>query len=251
MVQNEEQKIKPPINDYIHPLIFTSINWQMTENLNHYLEQPIEPAILENIVHQAEYIELHDMNADMNKLKVSAKVIEIKKHRRGTKMAIKFEYFSGDIKVATEFSAAILFGVKLKGDDRVAEKMPWPEKIEGQAIWTAEIKADARLPYRYAEKTKIDAAIHTDPAFARSIGLPDIILQGSCSFAKAINEIVSREINGDYKRIKGIAARFTGHVVVPEILEIKTLKKSNKKIHFRIDTRSGKSVIKAGQINLK
>ena len=57
--------------------------------------------------------------------------------------------------MATEFSAAILFGVKLKGEDRVTEKMPWPEKSEGPAIWSAEIKADAQLPYRYAEKTKI------------------------------------------------------------------------------------------------
>ncbi|MCH2023292.1 MAG: hypothetical protein MK207_12520 [Saprospiraceae bacterium] len=237
--------------DFLHPVVFAKINWQMIQNLNNFLEKKINPEILETLVHQSEQIILNNIPKDLNKLVIKSKLIEISKHKRGTKLAIKFEYFVQDNIIATEFSSAILFGVKLHGKDRILEQMPWPEKINRKPIWTEHLRIEKDLPYKYAEKAEIDAAIHTDPVFAKSLGLPDIILQGTCTFAKSLNTIIQKELNNDYSNIQAVSARFTGHVVTPNILKINLLKQNEKSLNFNVTTKQNKVVIKGGTILLK
>jgi hypothetical protein len=246
----KEQKVDL-ISTYVHPVVFAKINWQMIQNLNDFLEKPINPEILETLVHQSEQIFLHQDSEDLSSLVVKSKIIEIKKHKKGTKLAIKFEYFSGDIAVATEYSSAILFGVKLRGKERTIEQMPWPEKVNNKPIRIEQIEIEKDLPYEYAEKAEIDAAIHTDPVFAKSLGLPDIILQGTCTFAKALNTIIQKELNNDYSKIQAVSARFTGHVVTPNTLNVRLLKQNEQRLHFDVTTKQNLTVIKGGTILLK
>ena len=78
---------------------------------------------------------------------------------------------------------------------------------------------------KYAKKAEIDAPIHTNPKFAKSIGLPDIILQGTCTFAKSVSLILLKELNNEAKQIKSVAAKFTGMIVPPNKITVRLLKK--------------------------
>ena len=233
---------------YIHPVYFAKVSWRIILDFNDYLEAPINPAILDTIVHQSEQIIIHKSLENLKVLSVRSKIIETKSHRKGTKFAIKVDYFSDEILVATEYSSGILFGVKLKGKDITVEEMPWPKKLEQDPIWTETVEIEKNLSYIYAEKAEIDAPIHTNPKYAKSIGLPDIILQGTCSFAKSVDKIVAVELNNDFNKIKAVSARFTGHVLTPNTLHVRLLEKSENALYFDVTTNDGKIVIKGGAI---
>ena len=238
-------------SNYIHPVFFAKISWQIILDFNDFLEKPINLCILDTIVHQSEQVIIHELPAKLTELTVKSKIIEIKSHRKGTKFAVKYEYFSDNILIVTEYSSGILFGVKLKGTGKVLEKMPWPKKIEKEPIWIAPIEVEKKLPYIYAEKADIDAPIHTNPKFAKSIGLPDIILQGTCSFAKSLSKLISKELNNDYNKIKAVSARFTGPIVTPNILNVRLLEKNETGLYFDVTTKENKTIIKGGSILLK
>jgi hypothetical protein len=247
IVSNKEDKTSGEKN-YIHPLFFAKINWQVIDNLNNYLEKPISQDVLNTLVHQSEQVFIHNWPEAINEFLVKSEVIEIKEHKRGTKLAIKFDYFAGETHVATEYSSAIMFGIKLQGEGQCVEQMPWPKAIKQAPLWIETIAIDKKLPYTYADQAEIDAPIHTNPTYAKSIGLPDIILQGTCTFAKSISRIVAKELDNDYSRLKGVSARFTGHVVPPNRLNVKLLKKTNKSLSFEVTNDRDEVVIKGGEI---
>ncbi|MEN8122578.1 MAG: MaoC/PaaZ C-terminal domain-containing protein [Bacteroidota bacterium] len=232
----------------LHPLYYTKISWKIIENLNNYLEVPIEDKILKTIVHQSEHI-IFNNEAEINSdLTVKSKIWSIKPHKKGTKMLIRFEYYSGNELVATEYSGGLLFGVKCIGKGQSLGQIPQTDKIEGSAIWKDTIEIDEKLPYTYAKKAEIDAPIHTNPKFAKSIGLPDIILQGTCTFAKTVNLIVSKELENDLNQIKSVSAKFTGMVIPPNFITVRLLKKDKKILYFDVLNKKGEAVIKGGQI---
>ncbi len=237
------------VNNNLHPVFFTKISWQIIENLNEFLEAPIDDRILKTIVHQSEYITFHAEIKLPAKINVQSKIWSIKAHKKGTKILIKFDYYSDNELIATEFSGGLLFGVKCKGESKSLGILPVSERINVPEIWRKNIDIDKLLPYTYAEKTGIDAPIHTNPKFAKSIGLPDIILQGTCTFAKAVNLILAEEFDNNSYQIKSVSAKFTDMLVVPNKITVRLLKKENKILKFDVLNKEGKTVIKGGEIS--
>jgi len=234
----------------LHPLFYTKISWKIIENLNTYLEEPIDDKILKTIVHQSEYITFQKEIDAPAELVVKSKIWSISPHKRGTKMLIRFDYYSDNELVATEYSGGLLFGVKCIGKGQSFGEIPETSKIVEPAIWKETIKIDKNLPYCYAKKAEIDAPIHTNPQFAKSIGLHDIILQGTCTFAKSVNVILSKELGNEMSKIKSVSAKFTGMVVPPNFITVRLLKKDKKILYFDVFNNKNKAVIKGGQILL-
>lgn len=234
----------------IHPLFYTKISWHLIENLNDYLEKPIDDKLLKTIVHQSEHITfLKEVNPTAE-LTVQSKLWSITPHKKGTKMLTRFEYYSENELVAIEYSGGLLFGVKCIGKGQSLGEIPQTEKIEGSSIWDETIEIDKSLPYDYAKKAEIDAPIHTDPKFAKAIGLPDIILQGTCTFAKAVNVILNKELNNDIGKIKSVSTKFTGMVVPPDRIAVRLLKREKGVLYFDVVNKKNSHVIKGGQIIL-
>ena len=234
----------------LHPLFYTKISWQIIENLNAHLEVPIDDKILKTIVHQSEFITFYKEVGDSTQLTVKSKIWSISPHKKGTKMLIRFEYYSDNELVATEYSGGLLFGVKCMGKGQSLGEVPQTIKIEKSAIWEETIEIDKDLPYTYAKKAEIDAPIHTNPKFARSIGLPDIILQGTCAFAKSVNVILSKELDNNVSIVKSVSAKFTGMVVPPNNITVRLLKKEKESLYFDVVNKKGEAVIKGGQVLL-
>ncbi len=235
----------------LHPLFYTKISWHIIESLNKYLEKPIDNEILKTIVHQSESITFYEEVAIPTQLVVKSKIWSISPHKKGTKMLIRFDYYANNELLATEYSGGLMFGVKCKGKKQSLGELAQTTKIdEQQPLWEESVNIDKNLPYTYAEKAEIDAPIHTNPKFAKSIGLPDIILQGTCTFAKSVNVLLSKELNNDIKQIKSVSAKFTGMVVPPNIITVRLLKKDKKTLYFDVINNKGEAAIKGGEILL-
>ncbi len=250
-VRNDSSEIpSKKFKENLHPLFYTKISWQIIKNLNNFLEEPIDDRILETIVHQSEYITFHTKLKLPAKLKVQSKIWSVKAHKKGTKILIKFDYYSDGELIATEYSGGLLFGVKCKGESDSLGNLPVSERFNTPGIWKKEIHIDKLLPYIYAEKAEINAPIHTNPKFAKSIGLPDIILQGTCTFAKAVNIILEEMSDDNGSKIKSVSAKFTGMLVVPNKITVRLLKIENKIFKFDVLNNEGKGIIKGGEVVL-
>ena len=227
VVKNDDQQISFGQKN-LHPLFYTKISWKIIENLNDFLKNRIDDRILKTIVHQSEYIIFHSELKLPAKLNVQSKIWSIKAHKNGTKMLIRFDYYSDNELIATEYSGGLLFGVKYIGKSESLGEILKTVKLNESIIWQKTIDIDKLLPYKYAEKAEIDAPIHTNPKFAKAIGLPDIILQGTCTFAKAINLLIHEKLIENYGIIQSVSAKFTGMLVPPNKITVRLLKQEKK-----------------------
>lgn len=76
------------------------------------------------------------------------------------------------------------------------------------ADFVIEQKFDDDQTFRYAEPAGDPMPIHTDDEFARSMGLPGIIMHGFCTLAFASHALLSQFAPEHPERIRRLAARF-------------------------------------------
>ncbi|MFN8258431.1 MAG: MaoC/PaaZ C-terminal domain-containing protein [Bacteroidales bacterium] len=240
-------------NDYFknlpHPLVLTKISWHIIQNLESLIDKPLDKRILSNIIHQSEYLCFYSGLKEKSKLFIKTRICRILPHKKGTKITIRFDYFNGDILVATEYSGGLLFGVKCTGKPRVQVNLAETARLLiPQPLWETNIEVSKKLPFEYAGKANIDAPIHTDYNFARSLGLKNVLLQGTCVFALAVNALYLLGQIPAESVIKEISAKFTGMVYPGSRLTIRLLKKDAGKFYFDVLDENKQAVIKGGQV---
>lgn len=74
---------------------------------------------------------------------------------------------------------------------------------------------DSDQTYRYAEASGDPMQIHLDDEFARSVGLPGIIIHGMCTMAFTSVAVIRNFTPGDPARVRRLAVRFAG-MALPE-----------------------------------
>lgn len=89
-------------------------------------------------------------------------------------------------------------------DDDVEDDAPLAVVVE---------RVDLDHPARYAAATGDDAEIHLDDGFARSVGLPGVVLQGLCVAAIATNCAIRSLAGGDASLLRRVAVRFDAPVL--------------------------------------
>ena len=68
--------------------------------------------------------------------------------------------------------------------------------------------------------------IHTSTAFARDVGLPGIILQGTATLALAVRELLMREPGVLPSAVAEVACRFTGMVFPGSRISVRLLQRA-------------------------
>ncbi|HXK64886.1 MAG TPA: MaoC/PaaZ C-terminal domain-containing protein, partial [Spirochaetota bacterium] len=85
---------------------------------------------------------------------------------------------------------------------------------------------------------------HTSVGFARIVGLPDIILQGTATLAFAARELTDNEAAGNPQRLKELSCRFTGMVVPPADIRVLLLQReehaSGTDLFFEVHGKEGR-----------
>jgi acyl dehydratase len=83
------------------------------------------------------------------------------------------------------------------------------ELTEGDAIPELRVTPDSGLTKRYADASGDLNPIHTDPEFAKNVGLPGVILHGLWTMAQ-VARAHSAVAGGDPRALKRLSVQFRG-----------------------------------------
>jgi len=148
-------------------------------------------------------------------------------------------------------------GVKCSDDGLCPNPLPeGPLAEEGaEPLWESRIPIDPLRPHIYDGCTDIVFPIHTSRAFARQVGLPGNILQGTATLAFAVRELINREAGGDPLALKSVFCRFTGMVLPGTVIRVQLVGKSRKhdatNLHFIVLNQEGQRAISGGYALVK
>ena len=98
----------------------------------------------------------------------------------------------------------------------------------------------------YAEGSGDRFPIHTSDEFARSVGLPGMILHGLCTLTLSTRLVVVRSAKGDWGKLKSISCRFSKIAVPGERLRIIAYRNYGGSVDFETYNMSGSTVITDG-----
>lgn len=109
---------------------------------------------------------------------------------------------------------------------------------------------DPDQTYRYAEAAGDRNPIHLDPEFARSVGLPGIIVHGICTMGFASRAVIKTVCADDPTRLKRLAVRFARPVLPGQAITTHLWpagERFDRRIHgFETINPAGKAVLVDG-----
>jgi len=236
------------------PMFSVAATWQIVENLGKYTETadfPLE--VLTTAVHGSEFLEFHAPIKPGDVLTIHGVVAAIVPHRAGTFIVFKFAALDQQGQpVFTEYFGGILRGVECEDSGAGGEALPAVPKAPETCSndWEQLISIDALRAHLYDGCADIHFPIHTSQRFARKVGLPGILLQGTATLAFAVRELVNRNANGDPGRLLALGCRFTGMVFPGTDIRVQLLScvenDSHTDLFFRVLDDKSEVVIKDG-----
>ncbi len=206
------------------PMFAVALTWPVSERIFEYIDDSNFPIdIIKTQVHYTEHLAFHRPVRPGDTLTIKGRIAAIMPHRAGTVVVIRFDAIDHDGKsVFTEHIGGMMRGVECVGKPRGQEDLPLlPQARNDEDVkWEKVIHIDRMRPFVYDGCTNIHFPIHTSVGFARMVGLPDIILQGTATLAFAARELTNNEAEMDPQRVKELSCRFTGMVVPPSDIRI-------------------------------
>ncbi|MBN2079244.1 MAG: MaoC family dehydratase N-terminal domain-containing protein [Spirochaetes bacterium] len=239
-----------------HPVFPVAVTWRVLGRIAEFIESPEFPReLLATQVHYTEHLELHRPLVPGTTLAIEGRVAALLPHRAGTHVVIRLDASdNGGAAVFTEHIGAMLRGVECRGGGSGADLLPPVPRVQegGGPAWEAPISIDPLRPFVYDGCTDIFFPIHTSKRFARSVGLPGIILQGTATLAYAVTELVNREIDGDAGRVRSMACRFTGMVLPGSNISVRLLGRGEGgDLFFDVLNGIGERVLAGGFLGLQ
>jgi acyl dehydratase len=236
------------------PMFCEAATWRISERVRDFIDAPDFPfQLLMTQVHYSEHVEFYRPVVPGDRLTISGRVAAVLPHRAGTHVVIRYD--ATDRKGGPVFAmntGVMLRGVKCAGGGAGQDDLPSlpPLPPTESHAWTAPLEISRLAPYIYDGCAKIFFPIHTSERFARSVGLPGIILQGTATLAMAVREIVNREADGDPRLLKTIACRFSGMAIPGTTISVRALfreETANEKIlRFDVLNASGTKAVSHG-----
>jgi hypothetical protein len=240
------------------PTFPVAVTWPILSHLQDFISAKDFPwGVLWTQVHYFEHLILHRLIRPEDELTLKGRVAAILPHRAGTHavMALSARDRSGQ-PVFTEYIGAMLRGIECDGEKGREDLPPVPESdLPETAAWTSSLFIDPLLPYVYDGCTRIVFPIHTSPKFARGVGLPGIILQGTATLALAVREMVNREASGNPALISEIACKFTGMVKPGTHIQVRCLnslpREAHRDLFFEVLNEENQKAIRSGYVKVK
>lgn len=212
-----------------HPMFPVTLGWPLIIDIENYIDIPKGQEIIGQLVHFSTYIDFHRMMEVPASLVINSQIAELKPHRKGTEVAFQFTVTDEENKLYhREYMTCILRDVICEGEGKTLSDYPEILKeAPGEIIWKSDlINIEPELPYIYDGCSGIYNPIHTSPAFAESVGLPGVILQGTATIALGIREVIKKEMKGDFHSIDIISAKLNSMVLQNHSLEVQLVKKN-------------------------
>ena len=155
--------------------------------------------------------------------------------------------------VVSTHQGSLSRGVSVVGGDKSIESarvLPEiPAGIQDGRQFTIPVSADAA--HVYTECARIHNPIHTDRAVAIAAGLPDIILHGTATLAFVVSCLVNNLFDGNARRVKRYACRFSAMVLMPGTITLEVNGLSDSHVWFAAYNTAGESAIRGGYMEVR
>ena len=124
---------------------------------------------------------------------------------------------------------------------------------QGDSLPELMVTPDAGLTKRYAEASGDPNPIHTDPEFAKSVGLPGVILHGLYSMAQ-VARAHTEAAGGDPRALKRLSVQFRGMGFPEQEITVSGTVKEERDDRVVVDTvaeQNGNAIIRNAEAELE
>ena len=218
------------------PMLATALTWPIFVNRHEYWGMDAWPEeICARQVHLSEAILMHRPLRPEDGLVIRGHIFGVLPQRGGSLSIVRFEAEDRDGRpVFTEYAGAFFRGVRCADAGRIdgALYTPPPAPETRDAVWEHALHIDPLTAHVYDGCTGLSFPIHTSKRFARGVGLPEPILQGTATLAISLRELVDREAGGDPTRVKELSCVFRGMVRPGTDIQLRLLAKTDAERAF-------------------
>jgi acyl dehydratase len=236
------------------PMLSAALTWVVSGNIWDYLGGADFPTeVLATQVHYSEHLAWQQPLRPGMRLRIQGEVAAILPHRAGTQIVLRYEAAEiGGEPVFCEHIGGLLRGVRCSDEGRGAQDLPHiPSAPQvGKPGWEAAVLIGRLDSYLYDGCAQIHFPIHISPAFARAVGLPGIILQGTATLAHAARLIVDDQLGGDPRGLKVLACRFGAPVTPGSVIRVRLQAEGaaggGKELFFEVLNAAGERAVRGG-----
>ena len=231
----------------VHPVFPVCYEWQPLQPVRDLAElKPVSP----RLVHAQHDIAIHRPLRAGETVRTSARLIAALARAPGAFLVLRCETRDarGD-KVVTSDYGYLYRGVALEGADARVAEVADPSPFDGTLEPLGDIAVPATAAHVYTECARIFNPIHTDIAYARAAGLPGIILHGTATLALSVSRAL-RAHDIDWRRVRGVSCRFSGMVLMPSLLSVRSARHADA-LGFEAANDRGDKVISRGRLLLE
>jgi acyl dehydratase len=242
----------------VPPMLAVALTWHMAANLDSFWKMDDFPRhVVSRQVHYSEFLEWHQPMRPDDTLEITAEVTAVLPHRAGTHLIVRHDAVRDGELVFTEWAGAMLRDVKCTDGGKGKENVPTfaPFSRTGDDLWEKVIPVHPLASHLYDGCGDLHFPIHTSQAFAKSVGLPGIILHGTATLAMAVREIVRYEADGDPERVASVRCNFTGMVIPGTEIVVRAQGRNEHEagtdIHFLVLNAEDKRAIRHACVTLR
>ena len=247
------------------PMLSVALTWPLSERFHAYWDTegfPLE--ILARQVHYSEHIEWHRPMKPGDHLRIEGEIKAIVPHPAGVHLVLHYTAAAPDKSVVfEEYIGALLRGVQCADEGQGAGQiparhcaLPAPPHFEApdHPLWQKAVHIDPLAAHIYDGCSGIFFPIHTSRAFARAVGLPGTVYQGTGTLAQALREIVNTEAGADPRRLKAVSCIFGAMVPLDSDLTVSVLGRMKSDdgtdLFFNVLNHEGKQALRKGYVRL-
>jgi len=239
----------------VHPVFPVTLSWPVIATIGEQLKGMVPAEAVFRMVHAYERIVWHASLAPGDSIRLEGKIVSVGATPAGALVVLGIEARRTDGEhVYSEDIGGLFRGVETKGMDAGREIEPHTEIENREPIWRESFSIPAGASFVYDGGSEIVFPIHTSEAFARGVGLPGIVLQGTCALAMATSRVLRHVSGGDPSRVRELSCRFRKPVFPGTTVYIETLTESNRadaaEVAFRLVNPNGETAIEQGYLKL-
>ena len=179
------------------------------------------------VVHGEQDMHFHQPLVPGAELTTAGEVHSLRVGSSGTRLTVKLTSEDAEGRpVLTQYNTIFVRGVsdgESGGPDKPGHDFPSDARV--QKVGEMTIHVDDDQTFRYRDASGDEMPIHLDEDFAKSVGLPGIIVHGLCTMAMCSQAVVKEVAGGDPARLRRLAVRFAanlfpGQDLLTEIYEV-------------------------------
>jgi acyl dehydratase len=231
---------------YAHPMFPVSLTWPMAGDLQRALGDGLPKGAVSRMVHATEHLLLLRPIRANQTITISGVVAAVQPRSAGTLLVMRYELRDEKkIVLSIEHSGAILRGVSCNSNGRELPDTPMeviPQQENLAPEWRDVIEISPQAAHVYDACSDIHFPIHTSTTFAKAVGLPGIIMQGTATLAMCVSRLVDRFADGDPSQVRSVGCRFIGMVRPGESIHLEGTN-SGCFQHFSANSTDGKAVL--------